>query len=149
MGFDWGDHRKARWLKLCAAILGDEGRAKALTALLNLAPGHATDERSIPRVDLQEGWRRRVRPLLPDVRPRIVCALTNAVWETISNDVDIVSGPQADCPIALARDPIHFRVEGCSFPSILVKPHNHPSRFLRNEQIESLGRACAWLLDHT
>ena len=47
---------------------------------------------------------------------------------------------------ALAREPIGFRIPGCGFTTFLVKPHNHPSRFLSNLQIDELGRACQWLI---
>lgn len=60
MNFDWGDHRKVRWVRLCAAMLGDEDHARALTALVNLSGQHATDERTISEADLEAGWRKRI-----------------------------------------------------------------------------------------
>ena len=55
MNFDWGDHRKARWTRLCAAILGDECHAHALTALLNLSEQHSTNESEISGGNLRAG----------------------------------------------------------------------------------------------
>ena len=146
MNLDWGDHRKARWTRLCAAILGDEDRALALTALLNLDARYSTREGAIPDGVLQLGWRKRIRPLLREVRPRIVCALTNRVWDTIVSSLD-GTAREIDCPFDLARRPMAFRLPGCGFTTIVVKPHNHPSRFLRNEEIAELGRACQWLIE--
>ena len=146
MNFDWGDHRKARWVRLCAAMLGDQDRAEALTALLNLSSGYATDETSIPAKVLQDGWVDRIEPLLPEVRPRIICALTNRVWNAIVQAPLGAARQIENCPFGLARLPVALRIPGCTFESVVVKPHHHPSRFLRNEQIDKLGRACEWLL---
>ena len=100
--------------------------ARTLTALLNLSEQHSTNERAISDADLRAGWTERIWPVLPHVRPRIVCALTNSVWDTT-------------CPFDLARERKRFRIPGCKFTTVLVKPHNHPSRFLSNEQIDQLG----------
>jgi hypothetical protein len=145
MNFDWGDHRKARWVRLCAAILGDECRTRALTALLNLDSRHSTDERTISDSDLKAGWTHHIRPLLAEVQPRIVCALTNRVWDTIVPNIG-VRVRTVKCPFELAREPLAFKTPGCTFETVLVKPHNHPSRFLSNQQIDLLGSACQWLI---
>lgn len=146
MNFDWGDHRKARWTRLCAAILGDDSHARTLTALLNLDWRHSTNERLIPDESLRGGWTDHIWPLLPQVRPRIVCALTNRTWNIVVPTIESLQIPMAECPFKLARNPIRFRIPGCNFSTWLVKPHNHPSRPLSNEQIDELGRACQWFL---
>jgi hypothetical protein len=147
MNFDWGDHRKARWTRLCAAILGDECHAHALTALLNLSEQHSTNESEISGADLRAGWTERIWPVLRRVRPRIVCALTNSVWDTIVDTLTARFVEIPACPFDLARTPKGFRIPGCQFTTVLVKPHNHPSRFLSNEQVDQLGLGCRWLMN--
>jgi hypothetical protein len=147
MNFDWGDHRKARWTRLCAEILGGEHYARSLTALLNLNWRHSTDEKAIPKPDLVTGWDRHILPLLADVRPRVVCALTNRVWDTVKPTAERARVALPDCPIQLAREPIAFKIRECDFATLLVKSHNHPSRFLRNDQMAALGQACSWFLN--
>lgn len=83
--------------------------------------------------------------MLPEVQPRIVCALTNRAWDTIVHGLGPGAREIRPCRYKLARVPIAFRIPGCEFTSVLVKPHNHPSRFLSNTQIDLLGRACEWL----
>jgi hypothetical protein len=147
MNFDWGDHRTARWTRLNAAILGDEQRARALTALLNLDWRHSTDAKEIPLSDLRTGWRAHVGPLLSDVRPHIVCALTNRVWRAVSEALESHSLPLPPCPATLTRKPFAIRLSGCDSPTLFIKAQNHPSRFLSNAHIAELGRACRWFLD--
>ncbi len=147
MKFYWGDRPRPRWAKLCAEILGGESYANTLTALLNLDWRHSTSEKSIPQVDLTHGWNERVLPLLLKVRPGIVCALTNRVWDIVEPWAQRRSVVLPRCPVPLAREPIGFTIDGCEFPTFLVKSHNHPSRGLSNEHIVDLGRACQWLLN--
>ncbi|MEQ1908034.1 MAG: hypothetical protein ABMA15_04385 [Vicinamibacterales bacterium] len=147
MNFDWGDHRKARWTRLCAEMLGGEPYVRAMTALLNLDWRNSTDEKAIPIADLEAGWDEHILPLLSTVRPRIVCALTNRVWNVVAPAAERTRMAFPACPVELAREPIAFRISGCRFPTLLVKPHNHPSRFLSNDQMADLGKACSWFIN--
>jgi hypothetical protein len=144
MSFRWGSHRNARWTRLCATILGDECRARTLTALLNLDWRHSTNEWAISDARLRTGWTNRIWPLLAEVRPRIVCALTNRVWDVITNSREGAC-EVAKCRFKLAREPLWLTIPGCGFQTLLVKS-NHPSRFLSNKQIDQLGRACHSLI---
>jgi hypothetical protein len=146
LDLNWGDHRTAKWTKLCSAMLGSESHALALTAVLNLDWRHSTDERSIPLSDLTAGLEQHVWPLLTALRPRIVCALTNRVWETMVTRVRPLQVSLADCPVPLTRPPVVFKLPGCDFDTILIKSHNHPSRVLSYAQIADLGRVCSWFL---
>jgi hypothetical protein len=147
MNLDWGDGRKTRWTSLCVEIMGDEDRALALTAIWNLDWRHSTNEKDIPYEHLQEGWAEHLAPLLTQVRPRIVLALTNRVWNVVSEALDGKSESLARCPARLTREPTVIRIDGCRFPTLFLKAHNHPSRFLSYEQIGEIGRACRWFLD--
>jgi len=145
MNLDWGDHRKTRWTGLCAAMLGSQQYVSALTALLNLDWRNSTSEKAIPDADLQAGLR-CVWDTLVFVRPRIVCALTNRVWDIMLPEVLSRRVDHEECPVALARKPIIFRLDGCAFASLFVKPHGHPSRVLSKAQIAELGLACEWFV---
>ena len=147
MNFDWGDHRKTRWTRFCSEILGGELYATALTALLNLDWRHSTSEAAIPDIDLTTGWSRHVWPLLTEIRPRIVCTLTVRVWDTILPTIEEHRQPLPKCPVKLGREPIAFNLPGWNFLTLLVKPHNHPSRFLSNDQVVQFGKGCGWLLN--
>jgi hypothetical protein len=46
----------------------------------------------------------------------------------------VTPGVIEKCPFKLAREPIGFRIPNCNFTTVLVKPHNHPSRFLSNNR---------------
>jgi hypothetical protein len=148
MNFDWGDQRKVRWTQLCAEMLGEERYVRAMTALLNLDWKHSTDEKAIPKADLENGWNEHILPLLSQVRPRIVCALTNRVWRIVAPVAERTQVALPDCPVKLAREPMAFKIHGCNFPTLLVKSHYHPSwPFLTNARMADLGRACAWFLN--
>lgn len=147
ISFEWGDGRQARWTRLCAAMLGDEERALSLTALLNLDWRNTTNQSDIPIEDLREGWRQHISPLLAEVRPRIVLALTNRVWRTVSEALDGECTLLSRCPARLTREPIAITIKGCGFPTLFLKAHNHPSRFLSYDEIGEIGRACRWFLE--
>jgi hypothetical protein len=146
MNLDWGDHRKGRWNRLCVEMLGHQAYVPALTSLLNLDWRHSTNAKEIPEDDLRTGLYAYVWPLITELKPRLVCALTNHVWEIMRPKVASLRVPFGPCPMQLAREPIVFRLKGAGFPSLFVKPHNHPSRFLKNTEIAELGRACRWFL---
>lgn len=144
------DPRTARWTRLCAEILGEESCISAMTALLNLDWRHSTSENAIPQEDLAAGFTRYVWPLLQQLRPRIVCVLSNRTWDTIYpqiRDFEIAL-PRfrfslADsCGVKPSREPLVFKLPDCDFPSLLIKPHRHPSRALSYEQISIIGRSC-------
>ena len=113
--FDWGDHRVTRWNRLCAAMLGEERYVPALTALLNLDWRHSTSESAIPHDHLETGFVRYVWPLLQLLQPRIVCPLTNRVWDIIAPRLDSLRVSFAPCPTVLPRQPIFFRLPSCDF----------------------------------
>ena len=146
MNFDWGDGRKALWTRMCSEMLGDEKYVTTLTALLNLDWRHASSEKGIPTEGLLDGLNLHVWPALTNLRPRLVCPLTNRVWETVLPTIEALSVPFAKCPIPLRKEPVVFRFPGCEFSTMLVKPHNHPSRPFSNEQKKVLGQACQWFL---
>ena len=146
MNFDWGDHRKTRWTLLCSEMLGGSQYVGTLTALLNLDWRHSTSERAIPDEHLEDGLTNFVWPLLAELRPRLVCALTNRVWKTILPNVDRLRVSFPPCPVPIPRAPVVFRLAGCAFPTMLVKPYNHPSRPQSKQQIAELGKACSWFL---
>jgi hypothetical protein len=147
MNFDWGDSRKTRWSRLCSDMLGGEQYVSALTALLNLDWRHSTRESEIPQEDLSNGLNHYVWPLLSELQPRIVCSLTNRVWETILPKVQGLQVSFPRCPIRLPREPFVFELPRSQFRTLLVKSHNHPSRPLRRDQMAELGRACRWFLN--
>ena len=119
-----------------------------LTALLNLATGSFANERDVPRERLQAGFVERVWPLLADIRPRLVVALTNRVWKVMNPEIEKRAVPFATCPVPLTRTPIIFRLDGSPFLSFFIKTHNHPSRhFLTDAKIADLGKACRWFLE--
>jgi hypothetical protein len=159
MTFAWGrflpdgsrakDHRTDRWISLCSAMLGGDRYAFALTAVLDLDWRHSAQEEAVEREHRAEGWVRYVWPLLPELRPRLVAPLTNGVWNTVFNTINQYRIPFPPYPFleSLAREPCFFRLPGCDFPSMLVKPHNHPSRhFLLPRHIAAVGKACQWFL---
>ena len=148
MNLDWGDHRKVRWTQLCAAMLGGGQYVGALTALLNLDWRHSTNEKEIPDEDLESGFAQFVWPVLGVIKPRLACPLTNRVWNTVLPEVEKHRVPFAPCPVPLPREPVVFRLPRSGFLTMLIKPHNHPSRPLRREHIADVGKACQWFLDH-
>lgn len=149
MRFDWNDRRVARWTRICAAMLGSERYVSSLTALLDLDWRHSVGEKHIPTAELHSGLVNYVWPLLGELRPRIVCALTNRVWETIIPKIEPlrVSFPVYPDRDALRREPVIFRLPGCDFHTLLIKPHNHPSyHYLTADMISRVGKACQWFL---
>src|SRR5437867_9867026 len=147
MNFDWGDHRKVRWRRLCSELLGGEEYVDSMTALLNLDSRHSTAEEVIPSEHLESGLQQYVWPLLQELPPRIVCPLTNRVWTTVAPLIAPLQIPFAACPIPLSCPPIIFRLPATTFTTILIKPHNHPScPFMSNDQMADLGKACRWFL---
>lgn len=145
--FDWGDHRVTRWNRLCAAMLGAEQYVPALTALLNLDWRHSTSESAIPQDHLETGFTRYVWPLLQLLQPRIVCPLTNRVWDIIAPRIENFRVSFVPCSTVLTRQPIFFQLPDSDFVTMLVKPHNHPSRALSYDQISQVGEACTWFLN--
>jgi hypothetical protein len=145
--FEGLGHRKHRWYRLCAAMLGNANYVSSLTAVLNLDWRNSSNERDIPQNALLAGLTNYVWPLLKVVQPRIVCALTNRVWNTMNAKIEECRVPFPKCPIMLPRVPIVFRLPSSNFPSIFIKSHNHPSRsWLTYDQISVLGDACSWFL---
>jgi len=148
--FDWHDHRKARWSRLCAEILGAESYVSSMTSLMNLDWMNSTDESAIPQEDLNKGLRGYVWPLLCLVRPRIICTLSNRVWDTMLSAIQDCEPSNFKLRFSLAdskgnspsRTPLVFRLPNSNFSTLLVKPHRHPSRALSYEQCSIIGRAC-------
>jgi hypothetical protein len=156
MDFPWKDHRKARWIRLCSTMLGKEEYVSALTALLNLDWCNSSREKDIPKPALEDGFNNHIWPLLKQIRPRLLCPLTNLVWDTMQPKIKercVVDFPpyrDDGTPLEdrLTRKPIVFRFDGADFMSFFIKPQNHPSRhFLTDPKIDEVGRACKWFLD--
>ena len=142
------DSRKARWTRLCSSMLGGDKYVGTMTALLNLDWRHSVNEKEIPEEDLLNGLSQYVWPLLVELRPRLVCPLTKRVWKIIAHEIEALRVPFPSCPFPLRREPIVFKLPECAFPSILVKPDNHPSRALSYKEITVVGKACQWFLKH-
>jgi len=148
--FDWRDHRKARWTRLCAEMLGAESYVSSMTSLMNLDWMHSTDELAIPQEDLETGFRDYVWPLIRLVRPRIICTLSNRVWDTIIPTIHDCQASNLKLRFSLtdskgnspSRTPLVFRLPDSDFSTLLIKPHRHPSRALSYEQCSIIGRAC-------
>jgi hypothetical protein len=118
-----------------------------MTALLNLDWRHSTSEKATPMQHLESGLKQYVWPLLQELRPRIICPLTNRVWKTVVPLMAQFRIPFPECPVPLWRPPIVLRLPATAFTTMLIKPHNHPSRpFLNNDQMADLGKACRWFL---
>ena len=155
INFDGLGSRRYRWNRLCSDILGGTDYISSMTALLNLDWMHSTDERKIPQEDLDAGFRDYIWPLLTVLRPRVVCALTNRVWGTILPQIMTCAVSPFKLAFSLAdskdhkpsRDPLIFHFPNCAFPTLLVKPHRHPSRALSYEQCDIIGRVCEMFLN--
>ncbi|MFA6546223.1 MAG: hypothetical protein WCS99_17520 [Limisphaerales bacterium] len=145
--------RGHRWNRLCKALLGEDRYTPALTALVNLDWSHETDEREVSPKHLVSGFHDHIWKLLIQLRPRIICALTRRVWDTVAPEVrqfEMADFPK--CPIEpseprlrLPVAPMFIRIPGCDFVTMLIKPHNHPSRpYLGVRHIAVLGQVSTW-----
>ena len=139
--------REPRWTTLCAEMLGGDRYVRTLSALLNLDWRHTSRESEIPDRDLSRGFEHDIWPLLPVLRPGLVAALTNRVWETVLPLIKDYRIESPHCPVPLTRIPIALRLPGSAFSTLLLKLHNHPSRFLSYAQMSEVGRACRWFLE--
>ena len=146
MNFDWGDHRKARWIRLCSEMLGSEQYVSTMTSLLNLDWQHSTSEKEIPDEYLSNGFSKYIWPLLCKLQPRIVSPLTNRVWNTVLPKIEEYRVQFTRCPVSLPHEPIFFKFPESDFCTMLIKPHNHPSRFLSYNEIAKIAKACRWFL---
>lgn len=146
--FNWQKARSDRWRRLSAALLGGERYVNYLTAVLNLDWGHQSNAKDVQERFLQPGFDNYVWPAIMQIRPRIVCALTNPVWQTIEPTIRklaVASPPSLPTSILVSRQPIIFQLPNENFTSILLKAHNHPSQpFLSRKHIQMLGDACHW-----
>ncbi len=149
MDLNWGDNRQARWVALCASMLGGDRYVSSLTALLNLDWRNSTEQKDVPQRDIVAGLNRYVWPLLGRIRPRIVCPLTDRVWDCVAEKVESLRVAFQSCPVSLPRTPIVFQFSDCDFLTLLVKPRNHRSRALSYTEISEVGKACAWFLRRT
>jgi hypothetical protein len=131
MDFEGLGHRKPRWWRLCAAILGGGHYITSMTALLNLDSRHSSSESGIPATDLIADFRDYIWPLLNQLRPRIVCVLSNRTWDTIYPQISQHQGAPLKLPLSLtdsrgikpSRQPLVFQFPGCDFQTLLIKPH--------------------------
>jgi hypothetical protein len=122
---------------------------------MNLDWQHSTEERKIPPQYLAAGFKDYVWPLLNYVRPRIICVLTNRVWNTIIPQVEVCHPSPFQPPLPLAdrngkvpsRLPLVFQLPSCEFSTLVIKPHNHPSRALSYDQCAIIGRTCQYFLN--
>ncbi len=153
IGFEDLGSRGPRWNRLCGALLGNCQYTATLTALVNLDWSHEPDERKVPQAHLVSGFHDHIWKLLVQLRPRIICALTRRVWDTVTPEVrqfEMADFPK--CPIApseprlrLPVAPMFIRIPGCDFVTMLIKPHNHPSRpYLGVRHIAVLGQVSSW-----
>lgn len=145
--------RGPRWNRLCAALLGNCQYTAALTALVNLDWSHEPDEKKVPQAHLVSGFHDHIWKLLVQLRPRIICALSRRVWDTVAPEVrqfEVACFPK--CPVEpieprlrLRVVPMIVRIPGCDFDTMLIKPHNHPSRpYLGTRQIAVLAQVSSW-----
>lgn len=145
--FNWHGSRTDRWRRLSHALLGGAQYVDYLTAVLNLDWSHNPNEKTVPDTNLHAGFAQHVWPTIIRVKPRLLCALTNRVWEIVGPTVQRLAVQFPACPVLLPREPIFFRLPNSDFVSMLIKSHNHPSRhFLTDTDIQQLGMACAWFL---
>jgi len=148
--------RPAVWMRLCAEILGNKDYVPRMTSLMNLDWQHSTEENKIPPQYLVEGFKDYVWPLLNYVRPRIICVLTNRVWDTIIPRIEQCHPLNFEVPLPLTdrkgrpptRLPLVFQLPNYEFQTLLIKPHNHPSRGLSYDQCSIIGRACQYFLNN-
>lgn len=154
MDFEGLGRRRARWQRLCVDIFGAEPYVSAMTALLNLDWRNSSSEITIPQGDLSSGLTNYIWPLLQQLRPRIICVLSNRTWDTIYPQIEQCGAVALKLPFSLrdshatepSRQPVVFHLPACKFQTLLVKPHRHPSRALSYEQISLVGRACQQFL---
>jgi hypothetical protein len=153
MRFDPATSGLNRWIRLCAAMLGSEQYVSSLTALLELDWGNSVNERDISPEELRSGWLYHIWPLLGEIRPRIVCALTNKVWNAIIPEIEPLRVSFTSCPVTLTyrgpirHQPVVFRLPGCDFNTLHIKPPHHPSwPNLTDDMISQVGEACQWFL---
>lgn len=157
MDFEGLGRRKARWQRLCVDILGADRYVSAMTALLNLDWRNSSSEMAIHQADLSSGLTNYIWPLLQQLRPRIICVLSNRTWDTIYPEIEQCGAVALKLPFSLrdshaiepSRQPVVFHLPACEFQTLLVKPHRHPSRALSYEQISLIGRACQQFLQVT
>jgi len=143
--FNWRGARSDRWRRLASALLGGDKYVFHMTAVLNLDWSHETDEGEVPVEHMRFGFEEYVWPTLQVVQPRIICALTNQVWNVMTPKIQGTTLKKEQ--FQLPKDPIIFRFPGAKADSFLIKSHNHPSRpFLGRRQIATLGEATAWFL---
>jgi hypothetical protein len=154
LDFEGLGRRKKRWHRLCAAMLGGEDYVTSMTALLNLDWRHSSSESSIPQQDLVAGFTDYIWPLLNRLRPRMICVFSNRTWDIVFPQIIRYHTRSPRFPFSLAdsrgikpsSDPVVFELPDCDFPTLLIKPHRHPSRALSYEQISIIGRACQQFL---
>jgi D-glycero-D-manno-heptose 1,7-bisphosphate phosphatase len=138
------------WKELSAALLGDDRYVYDLTAVLNLDWSHEPDAKNVPPNHLRSGFDEHVWPALLAIKPRIVCALTNPVWDTIEPTIRqfaITSSPPFPPSILVPKNkaPVVFKFPNTAFTSMFLKSHNHPSRsFFTRKHIEQLRLASEW-----
>jgi hypothetical protein len=117
------------------ACVGSEDAARHLTALWNLDWGHYPNATQIPPANLTLGIA-VIRDLITQVRPRIIVMLTNKVADTLLGAWSaerIVMNPVES---RLSYTPHEARFPQVDFPTLLIKPPNHPSRhFLTDTKI--------------
>ena len=154
INFDGLRARKHRWNRLSAEILGNEKYISTLAAQINLDWSHSPDERNVHQRDLEGGFEEHIWPLFPLLQPRIICALTNRVWDIFFPQI---SAKPFNLPFTLtdskgvnpSRHPHIFRFPNCDFDTLLLKPHRHPSRALSYEQCSIIGRVSATFLNES
>jgi hypothetical protein len=148
--------RKTAWSRLCSEILGID-EYEYLTAILNLDWRHSTDQNEVSKGDLVRGFERYIWPLLPRLHPRILCPLSNPVWDTINPTLTDYRVQFSKCPINLTdsrgnrptQEPFVAKLPGCEALTLILKPHRHPSRALSREQMQILGKVAAWFFRAT
>jgi hypothetical protein len=133
--FDTTPGRSRRWAKLITACVGSEPVARHLTALWNLDWGHEPNERNVPPEFLSAGLE-DILSLIAQARPRLVVPLSNRVAQVIRAGLvarNVTLNPVASHLTFPAYEVSFPRI---GFPSVVIKPPNHPSRhFLTDTKI--------------
>lgn len=144
----WGGSRVERWNKLCASLLcGEEKHIDRMTAVLNLDWGNNPDtsKNPIPKSVLQPGFDDHVWEEIKKVKPRVITALTNSVWDVMKNKMEEHSVSFSEPPVKLTRKPIFLQLPDTGFVSMFLKTQNHPSRsYFTDAHISELGRLAKW-----
>ncbi len=158
MNYDWPgkDGRRSgagtKWQAFASGILGSDAHARALMALLNLVPMYAPDGSTVPTAGFDTSFRVVIWPAILTTQPRLVCAVTNAVWETMATTLtphalQCAANPYAAVAFAQRRQML-VGVPEVPWPICVFQSVRHPN-YLSGAHRTALGDACQWFLSRS